>query len=772
MNNNNETEKDTIEGIIKRVTFHNPINGYGIINVELLGQTDTENNVTVTLNRPQVFEGVTMRFVGVWTKHPKYGKQFKCESCQELPPATKEAIIKYLSSSFFPGIGPSTAKKVVAHFGEDAIDVFRNNISRLDEIKNIPRKKIKVLKESWEEHFEMNNVMIFLQEHNMSTAYSVKIYKQYGYESIDKLKENPYRLSTDIQGIGFAMADKLAMSLGYTIDGEERISAAIHHILSNNQNDGHCYLTQRQIKIRLKKLLGIDVSDKAQIILDQQEIEEQIVCITLKNNNGNPEKRYYSRDIYYDEKYVAEKVVRLSKKQYISNKESLISDLNSMMENSEFKLSDEQFDAVINSLDKGLSILTGGPGCGKTLTVKFVYDMLVSMDKDIMLAAPTGRAAQRMSEVIGEEAKTIHRLLKFEPGTGKFKKCEKDLLEVDYIILDESSMIDIKLAASLFRAISPSTQILLVGDKDQLPSVGPGNIIADLIESKCVPTSFLTKVFRQAESSEIITYAHSMNKGKLPVTKNPLEKPEIWKDGTDCMFINSSMNWDKKGQPFNSLNYGLNTMDMIIKLYKDYIPKYLGKDSEIQILAPMNKGTIGTIEINKRVQEAINPKSVDKNEIIIGDRIFREGDRVIQTSNNYDLNVFNGDIGYITKINENDGQLFVEYQNGKNSKVISYERSDIMELNLAYCITIHKSQGSEFKTVIMPVVNEHYIMLYRNLIYTGITRAKKMGIIIGEQEAFERSIKNIDPNIRQTSLKTFLKENYDDVEAELEFLDF
>lgn len=764
-------ETTSFVGVIKRVKFHNPLNGYGILSVEVVNKKDFKDNITITVNQSKLFEGVTMKFSGSWIKHPKFGKQFKCTSCQEVPPATTEAVIRYLSSGFFPGIGPVTAKKIVKYFGDDALEVFRHNIDRLTEVPGINKSKLRVLKDSWKNNQEMNNIMLFLQEHMISTVFSVKIYKTYGISSIPILKKNPYKLASDITGAGFIMADKLAMSLGFSKDSDERLSAAIHHILSNNQSDGHCYLTKKQIKTRIYKLINVESKQKINDILDREELEEGIVCLKVKKGDVE-ENRYYSREIYYDEKYVAEKVIRLSKKRYANNKEDLRESLNSMLESSEIKLSEEQFDSVIGVLSNGLSVLTGGPGVGKTTTVKYIYDMLTNMNQQVLLAAPTGRAAQRMSEVIGSQSKTIHRLLKWDAGNGNFRKSEKDMLECDFVILDESSMIDIRLAASFFRAIPPSTQVLLVGDKDQLPSVGPGNLMADLIESDCIKVHNLEKVFRQAEKSQIITFAHEINKGKTPEIKTPIKNPEIWKDETDCMFIDSSMdkfNADKKAS-YSTLNYGMDSLDMIVKLYSETITKYMGKKSEIQILTPMNKGSIGTREINKRIQEAINPEEKGKAQIARGKDIFREGDRVIQTSNNYDLNVFNGDIGYITKINGKDSSLVIKYGKGNYSKLVQYERQNIIEIQLAYSITIHKSQGSEFESVIIPILSQHYIMLYRNLIYTGLTRAKKMAILIGERESLSRSVENVNPNIRQTSLKKFLKEHYEQTEPELEFL--
>tara|TARA_B100000963_G_scaffold349582_1_gene358814 strand:+ start:83 stop:2383 length:2301 start_codon:yes stop_codon:yes gene_type:complete len=764
-------DETSFVGIVKRVKFHNPLNGYAILSVEVVDKEKFKDNITITVNQPKIFEGVTMKFSGSWIKHPKFGKQFKCSSCQEIPPATTEAVIRYLSSGFFPGIGPVTAKKIVKYFGDDALDVFRNNIERLTEVRGINKSKLKVLKDSWKNNQEMNNIMLFLQEHMISTVFSVKIYKEYGINSIPTLKSNPYKLASDINGAGFFMADKLAMSLGFAKDGEERMSAAIHYILTNNQSDGHCYLTKKQIKSKIFNLINITSKEAVSKVLDKEQLENSIVCFEVKKGDEGVEKRYYARDVYYDEKYVAEKIIRLSKKVYVNDKQSLEEKLEIELTKSKLKLSAEQFESVIGVLSNGLSLLTGGPGVGKTTTVKYIYDMLTNMGKNVLLAAPTGRAAQRMSEVIGSQSKTIHRLLKWDAGSGNFRKSEKDMLECDFIILDESSMIDIRLAASFFRAISPNTQILLVGDKDQLPSVGPGNLMSDLIQSDCIQVYNLQKVFRQAEKSQIITSAHSINKGGLPNLKTPIKTPDIWKDETDCMFIDSSMEKNNsKTSDFSTFNYGMNALDMIVKLYKETIKKYIGKDCEIQILTPMNKGSIGTREINKRIQEAINPEQQGKVQVSRGENIFREGDRVIQTSNNYDLNVFNGDIGYISKIDSKDSSLTVCYGAKNYSKTVHYERQNIVEIELAYSITIHKSQGSEFEAVIMPVLSEHYIMLYRNLIYTGLTRAKKMAILIGERKALKIGVENINPNARQTSLKKFLKEQYEQTEPELEFL--
>jgi exodeoxyribonuclease V alpha subunit len=768
-----ENKPVTIAGVIKRITFHNPLNGYGIINVQLIGNKDKNKDVTITvINVLDLYEGVSMEFTGNWSLHPKYGKQFTATHAYQIPPETKEGIVGYLSSGFFPGIGPATAKKIVNYFGDDVFEILKNNINRVFEIKDVNKKKLKVLVESWEENYEMNNIIPFLAQHMVTDGFAHKIYKVYKNETIPKIKENPYQLSYDISGIGFMFCDKLAMNLGIEKESEERIKAAIFHVLSHNQNDGHCYLTERQIKGRVKKLINLDISEKVSNVLFSEDMRKKIISIISERESGNAEKRFYSKDIFYAEKYVSEKIVRLSKKEYVNDKENLRKELEIIISKSDIKLSEEQFDSVIGVASNGLSILTGGPGVGKSTTVKFVYELLKKIGKKVLLAAPTGRASQRLMEIIGEEAKTIHRLLKYNPSISNFDKNEMNPLECDFIILDESSMIDIKLASSFFKAVDSKTQVLLVGDKNQLPSVGPGNFLSDLISSQCISFFSLEKVFRQAEKSKIISSAHSINKGFKPSIQNPIEAPQIWSDGTDCMFIESSMDKNDRSNPVSTTRYGMDTVDMIVKLYCEIIPKYLGKENEIQILTPMNKGAVGTIEINKRIQESINPKVDNKKEIIINqDKLFREGDRVIQTTNNYDLNVFNGDIGYISQIDVKELKMIVDFGNKEVSKLVTYNKQDIKDLQLAYSITIHKSQGSEFSTVIMPILNQHYIMLFRNLIYTGLTRAKKMGIIIGETSAFGKSIQNINPNIRQTSLSNFIYDNYNNIQKELEFLD-
>jgi exodeoxyribonuclease V alpha subunit len=761
-----DDNQETVEGIVHRITYHNPLNGYTVLNVKL----NNNNSVKIILDAEEIKEGVSMKFTGTWVVDSKHGEQFTATHYEKVTPFTKDGIINHLSSGDFPGIGPSTAEKIYNHFGKDTLKIFKDDITKVLEIKGVSKKKLETLVEKWKEDKEKQEISIFLAENMIKGQNARKIYKTYKYKTISIIKENPYQLSYDISGIGFMFCDKLAMNLGVEEDSDYRIIAAIQHVLSDNQNDGHCYLTERQVKGRVKDLLKIDVSDKITSILESEELKKMILYIEVERDSGKKEKRYYAKDIYYDEKYVAEKVVRLSKKKYASDTNKLREELTKLISNSDIKLSEEQFNSVIGVLSNGLSILTGGPGVGKSTTVKFVYEMLKKMGKNVLLAAPTGRAAQRLMEIIGEEAKTIHRLLKWDPSISNFKMNERSPLDCDFIILDECSMIDIKLAASFLRAVGSNTQVLFVGDKNQLPSVGAGNFLADLIKSNCVELFSLEKVFRQAEKSKIISSAHAINKGSKPNIENPIQNPEIWTNGTDCMFIESSMDKNDRNNPVSTTRYGMDAVDMIVKLYCEIVPKYLGKENEIQILTPMNKGNVGTIEINRRVQEAINPSSNKKNEIKLGDRIFREGDRVIQTSNNYDLNVFNGDIGYISNISNSENNMIVNFGDKDFSRLVKYEKQDISELQLAYSITIHKSQGSEFPVVIIPILNQHFIMLYRNLIYTGLTRAKKMGIIIGQTDAFGASVRNVNPNIRQTTLSKFINDMFHETQQELNLL--
>lgn len=736
--------QEKVVGIVERIIFNNKDNGYHILNVEL----PNSDNIIVNAYHPIIHAGLTYEFIGDWSVHPTYGKQMKAKSVFEVPPNTKEGLKAYLSSSFFPGIGPVIAGRIIGHFKDDVIRIFNEDIDKLLLVPGISPKKLEAIKKSWEDNDEINDVMMFLQQFGISTVYAAKIYKHYGKGCVQKIRENPYTLARDVKGIGFKYADKIALEVGVEPDSEARIRACIMHILESGSLDGHCYLLEEQITIKSTELLGVDIRDRVSNILKYMVQDVEIVIFTIEDEPI----RYYSKKLYYQENACANVVGRL----LLGNVDAEVDESMILKGYRGVELSEEQKNGVFGIINKGISILTGGPGTGKSTMTKAVVAALLNLNKSIALAAPTGRASQRMTEVIGMQASTVHRLLGWDPENYGFLHNEKNPLWCDFLIIDESSMLDISLASCILKAVPDGCQVLFIGDVDQLPPVGPGSFFKDLIDSKVVPSYKLTQIFRQGKESEIISYAHKINNGEHPNINSPLTEPSIWKDGTDCMFIDSGLAEDGKPKSeyanWSSLRYGMDVIDMTKNLYIETIKKY-HNTTDIQILIPMKISDIGTIRVNDIIQEAVNPKNKNKNQIALKDRVFREGDKVIHTVNNYEIEVFNGDIGWINSIDEVSGTAEIKF--GDN-RVVKYKKIDMMELELAYAITIHKSQGSEFDCAIIPIMNQYSRMLYRNLVYTGLTRAKKLAIFVGQRNAFNRAIDNVDPRIRQTSLKELL----------------
>lgn len=741
-----EQKTDKLVGTVEKILFKNQDNGYHVLNVEM----EVLKDITVTLNHPNIFEGFTYEFIGEYTTHPKFGKQFKANSAQEILPSTIEGLKSYLASSFFPGIGPVIANRVINHFGENVIEVFNNDIEKLLTVPGISQRKLEAIKDSWEKNKEVNDVMMFLKQHGISTLYAKKIYEFYGKNCVSQIISNPYKLCRDISGIGFLYADKVALQIGFDSVGLNRIQACIYYILEQGSSDGHCYLYENQIVTKSTELLKVDLKDKVSESLNTLDRLDEIKTVLA---DGDKNKRYYSRKLYYNEKYCAEKI------HLLKDNTAKVQVHESLFENikDEIELSPEQKQAVLGVIGKGVSVLTGGPGAGKTTTTKKLVRLLLKLGFEVALAAPTGRASQRMTEVIGYQASTIHRLLVWDHESKSFLKNESNTIQADFIVIDESSMVDINLAAALLKATPSNAQILFIGDSDQLPPVGPGDFFRDLIASNIVPVFRLNKIFRQGKESLIIQYAYDINSQKMPTIDTPLMNPELWKNGTDCLFIDSGVHEPHKPKneypKWSSLRYDLDFVNMITKLYTESIPKYIGKDKEIQILMPMNIGEFGTIKVNQVIQSIVNPPKDNKHEIKIKERILRDGDKVIQTKNNYDLEVFNGDIGKVISIDKEKTEIIVKFSEDRE---VLYSKSDILELDLAYAISIHKSQGSEFDCVILPIMMAHYRMLYKQLIYTGLTRAKKFAVFVGQRKALEVAVKNSNAQIRQTSLKTML----------------
>lgn len=815
------TEK--VSGIVQRVTYHNPENGWSVLRVAPFNSPSSLE--TVTVHQTQVFAGATMEFRGSWSVHPQFGRQFKAVQAIEKKPATTAALEKYLGSGLIHGVGPKTAAKIVNNFREKTLEVFEDDIEKLLEVPGIAKKKLEMIKEAWREHRVVREVMMFLQGHGISTLFAVRIYKKYGEQAIQLVSEDPYRLANDFYGIGFFSADKVALSMGLAVDSVQRITAAVRHVLAAGREQGHCYLISTQIVVEVTSLLGINVDKRLALILHQMEADNQLKVRLLFSDGGEECRCYYSKSLYYDEAYVAEKLNALVQPIAI-DEEAATKWLKQHCQAQSISLSKEQAIAVREVVANQFSVLTGGPGCGKTTTTLVIVRLLEHLGKRVLLAAPTGRAAQRMAEVIGREAKTLHRMLEWQGGN--FKKNEEQPLQGDFLIVDECSMLDISLTASLLKAVPPGCQLLFIGDADQLPSVGAGNVLRDIIESGAINCFRLTQIFRQAKQSKIIEYAHQINKGITPPIDSPFKKPEIWKQKIDCLFVDSDeatkeqLNFvsrvkrlcdlqssqfeglvtdenpyefrtseqirsayeedfiiPKKFQhvdleklrqadgyidelkavlarvhPWSTLHYGLSAVDSVVRLYLEWIPKYYGSDCEVQILSPMIRGSLGTINLNRLIQQAANPEGRGKAQLTVGERIFRQGDRVIHRRNNYDLGVFNGDIGTIVSIDNSDLSCVVAFF--PDGREVVYQKDDILELDLAYAITIHKSQGSEFGAVIMPVLTQHFKMLFRNLIYTGLTRARKLAAVVGTRKALAIAVQQQDTSNRQTALRQLL----------------
>ena len=780
--------REKLSGVVERITFHNQQNGWSVLKVSSF--RELEDLSTVIIHQEQVYAGTTMDFWGEWINHPKYGRQFKATQCIEKKPASAAALEKYLGSGLIKGVGPVTARRIVSFFKSRTLEVFENSIGELTSVPGIAQKKLEQIRDSWDKHKAIREVMVFLQNYGISTLFATKIYKTYRDQSIQKVSENPYCLAQDIFGIGFFSADRVALAMGFLKDGEPRIKAGVMHVLASSREEGHCYLTQTQIVEKTLGLLQEDISSESisevlrTLLLDNQIRLRKLQSRKSQSFDIHTEDCYYSKTLYYDELSTSEIICDLLKNKILLNSKQNSKKVElwtlKYCEKNHIKLSDEQEEAVCKIPSETFSVLTGGPGCGKTTCTKVLVELLKAMGRKVTLAAPTGRAAQRMSEVIGAEAKTIHRLLEWLPQTNRFHHNEENPIETDFLIVDEVSMLDISLSANLLKAVPKEAQVLFIGDPDQLPSVGAGSVLADLLNSDSVPRFCLTKVFRQAQESHIIKFAHQINMGETPKVQSAIKTPNAFEKGVDCLFFDSDevtqdqlksiqLNLNKLNlpeseseksiHPWSSLRYGLTAVDTVRRLYTKTIYKWFGRnDVEMQVLCPQNRGSMGTMNLNLALQKASNPESERKKEIQIGGKTLRQYDRVIQTKNNYDLGVFNGDIGKIIDIDTEEFCCSIQFSSG-DRRIVNFTKEQIGELQLAYAITIHKSQGSEFEVVIIPVLGQHHKMLFRNLIYTGLTRAKKLALFVGTRKAFALSINQIDNRKRQTALANLIEKS-------------
>lgn len=703
--------------VVEHITYQNQENGWSVMKVKVKGY---DNLVTLTGSLLDVPVGSVLLVDGDWRVDPKYGQQFVAQSWTEVMPATLYGIEKYLGSGLVKGIGPAYAKAIVSRFGLGTIEVIENDIERLLEVPRLGKKRMEKIRESWEKQKDIKEVMVFLQGHGVSTAFAAKIYRKYEKESIAKVKENPYQLANDIWGIGFKTADSIASKMGYEKNDPRRCRSGILYTLNELAEDGHVYAEPEQLVEAAVKLLEAEEIPVRQALATMMEAKDVIADNDV----------IYLPPFYYAENGSAKRLQSL-----LSDTSLFSSDVAAEPEaeygskNGGIVYDEVQRAAIQKALDSKVMVLTGGPGTGKTTTTQGIISAFKTRHMSILLAAPTGRAAKRMTEATGMEAKTIHRLLEYNPMDG-YKRNEENPLEGDALIVVECSMIDILLFYNLMKAIPSNMRLILVGDIDQLPSVGAGNVLRDIIDSQQIPVVRLTRIFRQAQSSRIVMNAHAINAGQFPNIKNGLD--------TDFFFI--------KQEDADEM------VKLIIGLVRDRLPKKYGyAPKEIQVLTPMQRGTVGAGNLNIELQNALNPTGPS---LARGGYTFRQGDKVMQIRNNYDKNVFNGDIGYITAVDTNERTLTVTFDN----RLIEYDITELDEIVLAYAITIHKSQGSEFPVVVMPVTMKHFVMLQRNLIYTGITRAKKICVLVGTTKALAYAIKQNTVSKRNTKLKERLNE--------------
>ena len=697
--------------VVERITYQNAENGYSVMKVKVKGYDDL---VTLVGNLLEVPAGSVLLCEGEWRVDKRYGQQFQCQTWEEVMPATAYGIEKYLGSGLVKGIGPKFAKLIVGHFGTDTIEVIETDIERFHEVPGIGKKRVEKIRESWEKQKDIKNVMLFLQGFGVSTAYAAKIYRQYGKESIDKVKENPYRLADDIWGIGFKTADGIARKMGYEMNDERRLRSGLIYTLNQLADEGHCYAEEEQLTATARQLLEADEECIRTAMTHAIETEDLMLDGTA----------IYLPPFYYAECGTANRLSTLVHTKEVGSIFTARFDLAKLQRETGIEYDEVQVEAIRQAIASKVMVLTGGPGTGKTTTTKAIIAALQSAGMRILLAAPTGRAAKRMSEATGMEAKTIHRLLEYNPQDG-YKRNDENPLEGDALIVDECSMIDIILMNNLTKALPTTMRLVLVGDIDQLPSVGAGNVLRDIIDSGVIPVVRLTRIFRQAQSSRIVMSAHAINRGCFPDISNGQH--------TDFFFM-------KQEEPEK-------VAETIVSLVRDRLPKaYRQPTANIQVLTPMQRGVVGAANLNMALQQALNYNTAA---LVRGGYTYKEGDRVMQLRNNYDKDVYNGDLGYVRSVDMEERTLTVDF----DGLLVEYEVSELDELTLAYATTIHKSQGSEYPIVVMPVLMTHYVMLQRNLIYTGITRAKKICVLVGQTKALAYAIHNMKVLKRNTRLK-------------------
>ncbi|MBV8887739.1 MAG: ATP-dependent RecD-like DNA helicase [Chroococcidiopsidaceae cyanobacterium CP_BM_RX_35] len=723
----NQQRYETIQGVVERLTYHSPESGYSVARLKVSGDSDL---VTIVGSFPNIQPGQTLQLTGFWKDHPKFGPQFTVTQYKETKPATITGIEKYLGSGLIKGVGPVTAKRIVAHFGLETLDIIEYQSERLIEVPGIAKKRVSMIRKAWESQRIIKEVMFFLQSHGVSTTYAVKIYKQYKDDAIAVVEKNPYQLAFDVYGIGFVTADTIARNLGVSPGSEFRYQAGIIHVLGEAGEDGHCFLPKAELVEKVVQRLALpDHQPSAQVVADtvgKMGIENQIVL------QGHQEHEFicYQPSFFLSEQNLSSRLLALLSRPVTVDKARVSSWIDRYCAATGIQLSSQQRQAVEMAASERVLILTGGPGTGKTFCQRTIVALWKAMGRSIALASPTGRAAQRLAEVTGREAKTLHRLLEFDPKSMQFQRNSENPIPAQSIVVDEVSMLDLFLGYSLLKAVALDAQLLLVGDIDQLPSVGPGNVLRDLIDSGRVPVVRLTQVFRQAQTSAIVSNAHRINQGEYPVLESVSPVAQ-----TDCL-------WWGAPEPQHGLQ-------AIRELIVELLPKW-GFDParDMQLLCPMTRGEVGTRNLNTVLQQLINPPGPSKAEIVRVGVTLRLGDRIFQRKNDYNREVFNGDMGVITAIDLEEQEVAVQFA----ERQVCYDYADLDEITLAWAVTIHKSQGSEYPVVILPIFMQHYMMLSRNLLYTGLTRAKKLAILVGPKKALGLAVRQIKDQQRYTLL--------------------
>ena len=701
---------DALSGQVERVTFHNEETGFCILKVKVQGRKEP---VAVLGSLPSVAPGEWVTAQGTWERDRDHGIQLKAHKLKTQPPTSLEGIEKYLGSGMIKGIGPVYATKLVKKFGEKVFDIIENQSKRLQEVDGIGRERRQRIKDAWAEQKVVRDIMLFLHAHGLGTNRAVRIYKSYGAEAIELIRADPYRLARDIHGIGFHSADSVAEKLGLEADCLLRARAAIEHLLDQATTEGHCALPRRDLLEGAARLLEVDES------VVNEAFERHLKDDRILSEKIAGEELIFMPLLRDAEERIARQLRRLAEAKEPEPAIDAEKAIPWVEEKTGRKLSPSQHDALRIALRSRAVVITGGPGVGKTTLVQSLLKILTAKKLKCILAAPTGRAAQRLAEATGLEASTLHRLLEFQPARGGFQRNASNPLEGDVVVVDEVSMVDVPLMSRLLDALPRKARLILVGDADQLPSVGPGLVLGDIIRSGMIPVVHLREIFRQAGDSRIISGAHAINRGEIPdIIEAPKDSDFVFVDREDAEECAATL----------------------VSLVRDRLPKHLGVDpiEGIQILSPMHRGSLGIKELNLRLQAALNPRSEYRDEYQAFGNLFRIGDKVIQTSNNYDKEVFNGDIGRIRSLDKEERQAVVRF--GKREVI--YEFGELDELELAYAITIHKSQGSEFPVVVIPLAMQQYLLLQRNLLYTGVTRGKRMVVLVGQKKALGMAVRN------------------------------